>query len=160
MAELLGLCAHLPVVDLAAGDTLVSEGTTTGSLWVLESGTVEVWKDDVLVASTDQPGAVYGEVAALLGTAHGATVRAATACRFRFAADGRAFLLGSPEVLQRVAAGLAERLNLVTAYLADLRRQYADAPGLAMVSDVLGKLSQQQAPPARPGSARDPDPDY
>jgi len=29
-----------------------------------------------------------------------------------------------------------------------------------MVSDVLWRLAQRQAPAARPGSARDPDPDY
>ena len=29
-----------------------------------------------------------------------------------------------------------------------------------MVSDVLNQLAQRQAPPARPGSARDPHPDY
>ena len=56
--------------------------------------------------------------------------------------------------------GLAERLNFVTTYLADLKHQYGDAPGLAMVSDVLVELTQRRAPPARPGSARDPDPDY
>ena len=36
----------------------------------------------------------------------------------------------------------------------------ADAPGLSMVSEVLNQLTQRQAPAARPGSARDPDPDY
>jgi len=29
-----------------------------------------------------------------------------------------------------------------------------------MIPDVLRHLSQRQAPVARPGSARDPDPDY
>jgi hypothetical protein len=46
-----------------------------------------------------------------------------------------------------------------TSYLADLKHQYGDAPGLAMVSEVLHQLAQRQGPPARPGSARDPDPD-
>ena len=57
-----------------------------------------------------------------------------------------------------VAIGLAERLNLVTTYLADLKHQYGDAPGIAMVGEVLARLAERQAPPARPGSARDPDP--
>ena len=59
-----------------------------------------------------------------------------------------------------MATGLAERLAFVTTYLADLRHQYGDAPGLAMVSGVLQELAQRQGPPARPGSLRDPDPDY
>jgi hypothetical protein len=63
-------------------------------------------------------------------------------------------------VLRVVAQGLAERLAFVTTYLADLRHQYGDAPGLAMVGQVLTELSQRQVPTARPGSARDPDPEY
>jgi len=56
--------------------------------------------------------------------------------------------------------GLAERLNFVTSYLADLKYQYGDAPGLSMVSDVLTRLAQHQGLPAQSGSARDPEPDY
>jgi CRP/FNR family cyclic AMP-dependent transcriptional regulator len=59
-----------------------------------------------------------------------------------------------------VAEGLAERLAFVTTYLADLKHQYGDAPGLAMVGQVLSELAQRQGPTARPGSLRDPDPDY
>ena len=68
---------------------------------------------------------------------------------------------GTQDRRQRlVAVGLAERLDFVTSYLSDLKHQYGDAPGLAMVSDVLKQLALRQAPLARPGSARDPDPDY
>ena len=56
--------------------------------------------------------------------------------------------------------GLAERLNYVTGYLADLKCQYGDAPGLSMVETVLTRLAQRQDAPARSGSARDPDPEY
>ena len=59
-----------------------------------------------------------------------------------------------------MATVLAERLSFVTTYLADLKHQYGDAPGLAMVSDVLKELAAHQGPAARPGSARDPDPEY
>jgi hypothetical protein len=59
-----------------------------------------------------------------------------------------------------IAVGLAERLNFVTTYLVDLKHQYGDAPGLSMIPDVLRELAQRQATPARPGSARDPDPLY
>jgi len=48
----------------------------------------------------------------------------------------------------------------VNTYLADLKHQYGDAPGLAMVSDVLSKLSQHTGPAAQSGSAREPNPEY
>jgi hypothetical protein len=78
----------------------------------------------------------------------------------RYAADGRALLARDPAIARLVAMGLAERLNFVTTYLSDLKQQYGDAPGLAMVPDVLRRIEQRQAPRAVPGSARDPDPQY
>jgi hypothetical protein len=99
-------------------------------------------------------------VSVLLGTAHGATLTASTPTRLRRADDGGAFLVSDPIVLRFVAEGLARRLNLVTTYLADLKVQYGDAPGMSMVSDVLSTLSHHEQPEARPGSARDPDPAY
>ena len=78
----------------------------------------------------------------------------------RYAEDGEALLASNSQIMQMVAMGLAERLNFVTTYLADLKNQYGDAPGLAMVPDVLRQLSHRQVQQARPGSARDPHPDY
>jgi hypothetical protein len=77
----------------------------------------------------------------------------------RQATDGVAFLR-DPEVVRLIAVGLAERLNYVTAYLADVKQQYGDAPGLSMVGTVLARLAQNQHAPVLGGSARDPDPEY
>jgi len=159
MADLLELSSGLPEVELAPGEVLVEDGTRTGSIWVLVSGRLDVRKDGVLISTIERPGSGFGEIAVLRGSGHTATVVAAEPCRLRYAADGQAFLHGQPEVLFVLARGLAERLDLITSYLADLRNQYAGAAGLEMVSEVLGKL--QGAPPmtVQPGSARDPDPD-
>jgi hypothetical protein len=51
-------------------------------------------------------------------------------------------------------------LNFVSTYLADLKDQYGDVSGLSMVSEVLSHLAERQVVEARPGSVRDPDPDY
>ena len=72
----------------------------------------------------------------------------------------RSLLESDPAITSLIAMGLAERLNFVTTYLVDLKHQYGDAPGLAMIPDVLRELAQRQAATARPGSARDPDPEY
>jgi hypothetical protein len=96
----------------------------------------------------------------LLDSVFSATVTAAEPSVMRHAAIGRALLESDPEITTLLAVGLAERLNFVTTYLADLKHQYGDAPGLSMIPEVLRQLSQRQGPPARPGSARDPDPDY
>ena len=44
-----------------------------------------------------------------------------------------------------IAVSLAERLNFVSSYLADLKQQYGDSTGLSMVSDVLAQLAQRQS---------------
>ena len=152
--------SHLPEVEFAPGAVVVQEGGAAGGIWILVSGVLQVRKSGVLVNSISRPGALVGEMSLLLNGPHSATVEATPHCVMRYAADGNALLSSDPEIAKHVAVGLAERLNFVTTYLADLKHQYGDAPGLSMVSEVLTQLAQRQAPPARPGSARDPDPDY
>ncbi len=160
MKSLLEHTRHLPEHTFAAGETVVREGSPSDGIWILVSGALQVSKGGELVNMVHRPGAMIGEVSVLLGKAYGATVEATAPSVLRHAADGHAFLASDPEIGRLVAVGLAERLDFVTSYLSDLKHQYGDAPGLAMVSDVLRQLSQRQAPQARPGSARDPEPDY
>lgn len=160
MTDMLTLSAHLPEVRLATGDVVVHEGGRGGSLWVLVSGALRVRKGEVPINSISAPGAVIGEISVLLGSAYSATVEATEPSVLRLATDGRALLSSDPAITRCVAEGLAERLHFLTTYLADLKHQYGDAPGLAMVQDVLNELAQRPPPVVRPGSARDPDPDY
>jgi CRP-like cAMP-binding protein len=160
MSDIVELTADLPEIELAAGGVLIREGEPSGAIWILLSGSLRVLKDDVEVNTIVHPGAVLGEMSLLLGRSHTATVEAAEASVLRYAADGAALLAGDAEFTRLVAAGLAERLAFVTSYLADLKVQYGDAPGLAMVGDVLRRLEQRRVPRAVPGSMRDPDPEY
>jgi CRP/FNR family transcriptional regulator, cyclic AMP receptor protein len=160
MIDMIALSAHLPEVAFQPGEVIVAESGSSGSLWILVSGALQVKKGPVPVNTITRPGALVGEISLLLDSANSATVEALEPSVLRFAADGRALLASDPAITRLVAIGLAERLNFVTTYLADLKHQYGDAPGLSMVSDVLHQLAQRQAPSARPGSARDPDPEY
>jgi CRP/FNR family transcriptional regulator, cyclic AMP receptor protein len=160
MKDMLAHSAHLPEIELDLGAVLVQEGRAANGLWVLVSGALQVRKGDVTVNTVNRPGALIGEISLLLDTVYGATVQATSHCVLRYAADGQALLSSDPAITRLVAVGLAERLNDVTTYLADLKHQYGDTPGIAMVSDVLNELSQRRTPVARPGSARDPEPEY
>jgi len=160
MDELLQRTAGLPEIRLSPGDTVVREGETGDGLWILVSGTLQVSKAGMPISSISRPGAAVGEISLLLDSPYGATVVASEPSIVRYASDGRAFLMSDPIVTRSIAVGLAERLNFVTTYLVDLKNQYGDSPGLAMVSEVLGQLAHRQGPPARPGSAREPNPDY
>jgi CRP-like cAMP-binding protein len=158
--DMLRLSEHLPEISFAPGDAVVREGGQGRAIYVLVSGSLVVRKSGVVVNTITHPGAVIGEMSVLLDAAHGATVEALEPSRLRVAEDGAALLASDPAITAHVARGLAERLAFATAYLADLKQQYADTPGMAMVSDVLARLSAQQGPRATPGSARDPDPEY
>jgi CRP-like cAMP-binding protein len=155
MQDMLTLSAGLPEVTFEAGDSVVREGATGKGMWVLVSGSLQVRKGQVLVNRITRPGALVGELSVLLDSAYSATVEATERSVLRHVAGARKMLEHNPEVTLLVAMGLAERLDFVTSYLADLKHQYGDAPGLSMVPEVLRELAQRQAPPARPGSARD-----
>jgi CRP-like cAMP-binding protein len=154
------LSTHLPLIEVPAGHEVVSQGGPSGGVWILISGALQVFKGDVAINSITKAGAIIGEMSVLLGTDHGATVVATEPSTLRYADDGHAFLFGDPEITRLIAVGMAERLNFVSTYLADLKDQYGDVSGLSMVSEVLSHLAERQVVEARPGSVRDPDPDY
>jgi CRP-like cAMP-binding protein len=160
MSDVLALSSHLPEVEFGPGDAVVEEGGPSGAIWILVSGALLVRKGTEPVNTITVPGSLVGEMSVLLGSDHGATVQVMEPSRLRWAADGVGFLASDPAIATLVAVGLAERLNFVTTYLADLKHQYGDAPGISMVSDVLSRLAQRQGPIAHTGSARDPDPEY
>ena len=126
------------------GDVILREGVSSGYLYVLKSGSVEILKDDVPVALASQPGAVFGEMAVLLGTAHTATVRAVTACDFLVVDDPRAFLTSSPEWCLHICELLARRLDSLNNYLVDVKRQFEGNDHLGMVDEVLEALLHRQ----------------
>jgi len=158
MDDLLQLSSHLPEVDIDPGREILHEGERTGAIWVLVSGELRVSRGTTVVDWIDQPGAVVGEMAVLLGTAATASVETSEPSRLRYAANGADFL-ADPRVTHLVAVGLAERLNLVTTYLADLQDQYGDAPEMDMVQEVLKRLTDRQTRAFDRGSVPDPDPE-
>ena len=158
MVDLLQLSSHLPEVEIDSGHEILREGERTGAIWILVSGELRVRRGTTVIDWIDRPGAVVGEMAVLLGTAATASVEATEPSRLRYAANGEEFL-ADPMVTRLVAVGLAERLNLVTTYLADLQDQYGDAPEMDMVREILKRLMDRQIRAFPPGSAPDPDPD-
>ncbi len=145
--------------ELAEGEEIITEGDRTGRLYVLIRGRLQVLKGKTVVASLTEPGAILGEMSVLLGTAHTATVKAASPSTVYVFDDAVLFLRSHPEVALLVAQLLAQRLNGATTYLADIKRQYAGhGDHLAMVGDVLESLVNQPASDVAPGSDRQPDP--
>ena len=157
MASILPICQGLPIQDFAPGAVLLSEGATSGRLYVLLEGEVVVLKGDFEINTVSDPGAIFGEISVLLGIPHMATVRATTSCRAYVVEDADAFLKANPQISYELSRLLAQRLHGVTGYLVDLKRQYEDHGNhLGMIDDVLETLVHQQPNAFVPGSDRDP----
>lgn len=113
--------AALPVATYQAGETLFATGTTTGRLLILRKGAVIVEKEGTEIAKVSEPGAVFGELSALLHQPHTADVRTLKTSEFRVA---RAELLEQdPAILLYVTTILAQRLNLANQSLVELKSQ-------------------------------------
>src|SRR6185312_16670530 len=145
MASILDKCAGAPRKNFAPGTVLLSEGETSGRLYVLAEGSVEVLRGDTQVAVIGEAGAVFGEMSVLLNRPHTATVRAASPIGVFVFEDAEQFLKSNPEIAFFVGKLLAERLNAATTYLVDLKRQFeGHGTHLGMVGEVLETLIHQQ----------------
>jgi CRP/FNR family cyclic AMP-dependent transcriptional regulator len=154
-----------PVRSVATGETLIEQNTRTGRLFVLIEGKMEVLKNGEVVAWISQPGDIIGDISALLDTPHSTTVRAVRDSRFYVFDNARAFLEQNPDVSLHLCELLAQRLVSVTAYLAEIKHQFAGHDHIGMIDDILEKLlhrtPRKRVPgrpinidePARPGDA-------
>ena len=154
MQAVLAYCDGFPLQKFKPGDVLIAEGPPSDRMFILAVGEVEVLRGDTQVADTAIPGAIFGEIAALLGGPHTATVRAVTETTAFRIDNARALLQGHKELSFHVSTILARRLTDATSYLADLKRQFAHrSDHFGMVDEVLDALVQRQRPAVTAGSS-------
>ena len=159
MRAVLDYCTGGTQRDVPAGTIVIHEGGTTGHLFVLIAGRLEVIKGDTIVASITEPGAMVGEMSVLLDQPHTATVRAASDSTVYEFGDAAAFLRDQPAVALLIARLLAQRLNVANTYLADIMHQYAGhGDHLAMVGEILQSMINLPPITVSPGSDRQSDP--
>lgn len=152
-------CVGMPEEVFEPGAVLIPEGPSLDRMFILVRGEVEVRRGEVSVAEVQEPGAIFGEMAALLGIGHSATVRAVTQTTVHRIDDAGSFLQHHQEIAFHVARILARRLFDATTYLADIKRQFAhQSDHLGMVDEVLDALVQRQRPatPVGPSLKSDP----
>lgn len=161
MNDVLAICRDLPRLEVARGGTLIEEGVRTDRLFVVIAGAFDVLRNDVRITRVAEPGAFLGEIAAVLGSAPTADVVAAEDSVVHVIDQASTAVRAQPELTYAIAQLLARRLAAVTAYLVDIKRQYADSNShLALMDQVLGNLVAMQPARLRPGSERADVPDY
>jgi CRP-like cAMP-binding protein len=159
MASILDSCAGATRQDCAPGTILLSEGDTSGRLYVLADGMVEVLRGDTQVAVIRGAGSIFGEMSVLLNRPHTATIRAASPVGAFVFEDAESFLKSHPEIAFLLGRLLAERLNAATTYLVDLKRQFeGQGNHLGMVGEVLETLIHLQQEEFMSGPEGEADP--
>ncbi len=130
--------AALPLVSFADGDTVFAEGTKTGRLLILKSGSVSIMKGDIEFAQVSEPGAVFGELSALLDAPHSADVVALEESEF-YAADAET-LLQDPVALSYVTVVLARRIDAANQALLQLKGMVESGEPAGLINSTLDKI--------------------
>jgi len=135
------MLSALPVTTYRAGQTIMSDGSKTGRLFILKSGEVAVLKNSAELARVDQPGAVFGELAALLDQPHLADVRALRDSAFHVA--DVALLEKDPVLLLAVSRTLARRFVIAHESLLALKNEIQIGSSPSGVRNVIAKMETQ-----------------
>jgi len=107
---------------------------------ILKRGAVAILKDSIEIARVEEPGAVLGEISALLEKPHTADVRALEDSQFHVA---DAALLGKdPIVLLHVARILARRLVAADEGLVELKRHIQAGQSPSFLSKAINKIGE------------------
>jgi len=101
--------AALPLVTYQAGETVIADGSRTARLLILKKGAVAIIKEDIQIAKVTEPGAVFGELSALLDQPNKVDVRALETSQFHVA-DATVLLTLSP-IAAHVAMALARQVD-------------------------------------------------
>ena len=64
------------VIEVARGQMILQQGEVGRGLYILQSGALEVFKDDVLLSVIIHPGTFFGEMGDFLGKPRSCSVRA------------------------------------------------------------------------------------
>lgn len=114
--------AGFPVRKVPAGDKLIEEGTSGTSAYVLDDGQVLIEICGHEIASISAPGAIFGEMAALLGRPRSATVTAMRDSAFLVIDDLQGLLRKDHEFSLILLRLLAQRIDATNTLAIDKKK--------------------------------------
>jgi len=112
-------------IDVTAGQTIIEQGEEGSGFFILKKGTLEVYKDEVLLAVLMYPGTVFGEMGDILGRERTCTVKAKNASKIIHHTfnDLDTLVRDKPEIATKMIRTLASRLDRTTQKLIDTARE-------------------------------------
>jgi CRP/FNR family transcriptional regulator, cyclic AMP receptor protein len=127
------------------GETVLAAGSTTGQLFILQKGLVEVVRDGVQIATVSEPGAIFGELAVLLDKPHTADVRTIERSEFHVA-KASSLLTGDVVALLYVSAILARRLDAANEAVVEIKRDLESGKRPGVITKAIEKLEKLLRP--------------
>lgn len=131
-----------PILVFEQGDIVIAGGSQTGRLLFLRRGAVEIVKDDTFITRVSEPGAVFGDMAVLLGQAHSADVLAVEPSSFYVVEDAEAFLKTEPLIALYVALVLASRLDAVNRHLIEAKGELDAGAERSVFFEILDRIAR------------------
>jgi CRP/FNR family transcriptional regulator, cyclic AMP receptor protein len=132
--------AALPLRSYQPGELVLDACSKTGQLLVLRNGAVAIVKGGMEIAKVAEPGAVFGEISALLDQPHTAEVRALETSQF-YVADAAALLARDPIAVLYIAAVLARRLDGANQALVELQSQVQAGQPPSVIGKTIDKIA-------------------
>jgi CRP-like cAMP-binding protein len=129
----------LPLRTYQASETVLANGSRTNELLILKYGNVAVIKEGIEVARVTEPGALFGEMSALLDCPHTADVFALTNSQFHVAHPAA---LQDPAALFYVAAILARRVDRTNQALVELASQIQVGEPRSAIEKTIEKMKR------------------
>lgn len=112
----------VPIRKVKEGETVLREGTSGTSAYVLEDGEVVVEMGEKEITTVSDRGSIFGEMAVLLGRNRGATVTATKESGFYYIEDLPALLKKDSELSIVLLKLLAERIDDMNNLLTENRK--------------------------------------
>lgn len=113
------------ILDYPPGSTIIEQGEEGHGFYVLQSGTIEIYKDDVLLNVIMFPGTIFGEMGDILGKMRTCSVKAKNHCKIaHVSGDSLETLIQEhPDIAVKIIKTLASRLERTTQKLADRTKE-------------------------------------
>jgi len=131
--------AGLAVVTYQPGESVIADGSKTGRLLILKTGTVAIEKEGMEIAKVTEPGAVFGELSLLLDQPHTADVLALETSQFHVA-NAAALVDQNPIAVLYIARLLAHRLDGANHALIQLKNQLQTGEPHSVVAKTVSKI--------------------
>ena len=113
------------IIEVVPGETILEQGEEGSGFFVLKSGTLEVYKDDVLLAVIMYPGTIFGEMGDILGRPRTCTIKAKNKAQIAYydIVSLETLVQENPEIAVKLIRTLANRLDRTTQKLIDTARE-------------------------------------